>query len=171
VLTITAPKLRQLYAYWAEKRAGRPYPMRADLDPIGLRFILGNLILVDVIGALGGGEPRFRIRLHGTNLAARHGYELTGKMLDELPVGEQRDLARQSFSQVVATGAPLHAHRDRVLDGRNQRYETIILPLSSDGAAIDMLLVGLIHSDEYPGGNPAIPPLPRPAAVSKADLL
>jgi hypothetical protein len=146
---ITAPKLRRLYDYWAETCAGRPYPRRADLDPVAMGFILGNLILVDVLGAPGG-ERRFRIRLHGSNLAARHGYELTGKMLDTLPVGEQRDLARRSFGAVAASGAPLHAYRDCVLDGRQQRYETLILPLSSDGAGIDMLLVGLVHDDERP---------------------
>lgn len=142
---ITAPQLRQLYAYWTARRGCRRFPGRADFDPIGLRFILGNLILVDV---LDGETPRFRIRLHGSNLARRHGYELTGKMLDELPVSEQRDLARRSFTSVAQSGAPLHAHRDLWFDGRRVRYETIVLPLSTDGVAIDMLLVGLIHAEQ-----------------------
>jgi hypothetical protein len=147
VLNVTAPQLRQLHDYWTEKCAGRRYPQRADLDPVAMRFILGNLILVEVLGPPGA-ERRFRIRLHGSNLAARHGYELTGKMLDELPVTEQRVLARESFGSVAASGLPLHAHRDCVLDGRQQRYEALILPLSSDGAALDMLLFGMIHDDE-----------------------
>ena len=67
VPTITAPQLRQLYSYWSERRGTRRYPRRADLDPIGLRFILGNVILVDVIG---GEPPRFRIRLHGRTWSA-----------------------------------------------------------------------------------------------------
>jgi len=153
VPNISAPQLRQLYAYWYERRGNRSYPCRADFDPIDLRFILGNLILVDV---LGGEPPRFRVRLHGSNLSRRHGYELTGKMLDELPVSEQRDLAHRSFTSVAQSGIPLHAHRDLWLNNRRVRYETIVLPLSSDGTAIDMLLVGLIHPDQPLDDLPAL---------------
>jgi hypothetical protein len=56
-------------------------PSRADIDPLDLRFAIGNLILVDAIEA----EPlRFRVRLHGTNLSERMDFDLTGKMLDEM---------------------------------------------------------------------------------------
>jgi hypothetical protein len=48
--TIINPRLQQLYASWLAKRGGRRFPARADFDPIELRFILGNLILVDVVG-------------------------------------------------------------------------------------------------------------------------
>jgi hypothetical protein len=34
---------------------------------------------------------------------------------------------------------------DRMLDGRIQRYEAIILPLSADGARVDRLMVGMIY--------------------------
>lgn len=142
---IVNPRLRQLYEHWLNKCAGRRFPSRADFDPLDLWFILGNLILVDVIES----APRdFRIRLHGTNLVSRHGYELTGKMLDALPIAEQRDRARQTFTTVVTTGEPLHGHRDQLFGERWRHYETIILPLSTDGANIDMLLVGLIHDEE-----------------------
>jgi hypothetical protein len=142
---IIKPRLRQLYELWLSKRAGRRFPPRADFDPVDLRFILGSLILVDVVA---GTPPDFRIRLHGSNLVSRHGYELTGKMLDELPLSEQRDRARQTFNAVVATGELVHGHRDQLFNEVRRRYETIVLPLSSDGANIDMLLVGLIHDDE-----------------------
>lgn len=144
-LEISNPRLRRLYETWLEKQAGKPYPARSDFDPVNdLRFILGNLMLVDVVG---GDPPDFRIRLHGSSLVVRHGYELTGKMLDELPIPEQRDRARQTFSTVVATGEPLHSNRDQLFGDRLRRYEAIVLPLSNNGATVDMLLVGLIHHD------------------------
>jgi hypothetical protein len=143
--SIINPRLQQLYEWWLNKHAGRKFPSRTDVDPVELRFILGNLILVDVIG---NAPPDFRIRLHGSNLAFRHDYELTGKMLDELPIVEQRNRARQTFTTVITTGEPLHGHRDQVFALRSQHYETIILPLSTDGTNIDTLLVGLIHDDE-----------------------
>jgi len=141
------PLLRRLFAYWDEKRAGREMPARADVDPIDLRFILGQLILVDVLPEK---PPRFRIRLHGTELARRAGYELTGKMLDELPSTEFRTLARRSFATTAETRRPFHSIRDRILDGKLRRYETLMLPLSPDGDRVDMLLVGLRYSDMLP---------------------
>ncbi len=123
--TIINRRLQQLYTCWLNKRAERRFPSRADFDPVELRFILGNVLLIDVIE---GATPDFRIRLHGSNLVHRHGYELTGKMLDELPLVEQRERARLAFTTVATTGEPLHAHRDQVFSEglEQQRYETII---------------------------------------------
>jgi hypothetical protein len=142
---IAHPKLRQLYEYWDGKRTGRKMPSRADLDPLEMTFVIGNLILVDVLDET---PPRFKIRLHGTNLSQRAGYELTGKMLDELPVTEFRTLARHSFTQVATTGELTAGKRDRIIDGRFARYETVIMPLSDDGERVDRLIVGLLYDDE-----------------------
>ncbi len=145
MLAIKHPKLQQLFDYWESKRGQRKMPSRADIDPLDMSFIIGNLILVDVIA---GTPLGFRIRLHGTNLTERVGYDLTGKMLAELPQVEFRDLSRLSFTKVSNTGRPLCAVRDRVLDDRALRYETVILPLSGDDAQVDMLLCGLVYDDE-----------------------
>ncbi len=100
---VVDPLLQQLFRYWDGKRAGREMPARGDVDPLDLRFILGQLILVDVLPEK---PPRFRIRLHGTELARRAGYELTGKMLDELPSTEFRTLAQRSFATTATSGRP-----------------------------------------------------------------
>jgi hypothetical protein len=139
---IKHPKLRQLYEYWDEKRGARVMPSRADLDPIDIRFAIGDVILVD---ALDESPPRFRIRLHGTNLSERTNFDLTGKMLDEMPAPEFRELSTRSFRRVLRTREPLHTLAARLLDGRMQRYEAIIMPLSSDGERIDRLILGMIY--------------------------
>jgi hypothetical protein len=139
---IVHPKLQQLYQYWVEKRGERLMPARADLDPIDIRFAIGDVILADVLDET---PPRFRIRLHGTNLSERTNFDLTGKMLDEMPAPEFRDLSHRSFTKVVSTREPLHALSERPLDGRTQRYEAIILPLSGDGERVDRLLIGMIY--------------------------
>jgi hypothetical protein len=141
---IANPKLQRLYEYWVAKCGDRKMPARADLDSIDMAFAMGNIILADVVA---GTPPRFYIRLHGTTLSERVGYDLTGKMLDEMPVPEFRDLAHRSFSKVVATGEPVHALADRLVDNRMQRYEAIIMPLSADGERVDMLLTGLFYDD------------------------
>lgn len=144
-IAITHPKLRRLYDYWVEKRGEREMPSRVDIDPLDILYIVGNVILVDVVE---GDPPGYHIRLHGTNLAERVGYELTGKKLDELPDGEFRALALQSFTWVTNHAQPRHVRADRIIDGRFARYETVILPLSDDGERVTRLLIGLIYDDE-----------------------
>ena len=137
------PALARLHRYWDERRGGRQFPARADIDPIEMRELLGNVLLVDVLR-----EPlRFRIRLHGSRMVERAGYDMTGRMVDELPDTEFRELARRSFTHVAATGLPLLSRRDRVIDGRRMRYETLMLPLAADGRLVDMLLVGFVYLD------------------------
>jgi hypothetical protein len=136
---IVDPLLRRLYDYWNEKRGERPMPSRAHIDPIEMRFILGSLLVADVLRS----PLRFFVRLHGTELVRRAGYELSGKMLDELPQPQFRALTHRSWARSVETRAPFHSVRDRVLDGRMARYEALILPLSRSGEEVEMLLVGM----------------------------
>jgi hypothetical protein len=142
---ITDPKLRRLHDYWAIRRGSRKMPARADLEALEMAFAMGNIILVDV---LPGTPPLFRIRLHGTTLVDRVGFDLTGKMLDEMKETEFREMSRRSFIKVVRTGEPLHATADRAIDGRSARYESIIMPLSDDGERVDKLLIGLVYDDD-----------------------
>ena len=140
---ISHPRLQRLYAYWSAKRGGRKMPSRADIDVLDLRYVLGNLMLVEVIGA----PPRFRIRVHGNNLSERAGYELTGKMLDELPQNEFRKGVGEKWTEVAATGEPMHCDDDMRIKGRPYRYESIILPLSADGETVNMELVAVMPSE------------------------
>jgi len=149
---ITNLRLQRLYDYWCERRGDRRFPARVDIDPLDLTFLMGNLILVDVVDVVEGEQPSFFVRLHGTNLVQRAGYELTGRMLNDLPISEFRQLAMRTFSLVARTGEPFHGNRDRILDERSHRYETLILPLSKDGERVDMLLAGLIYADEREPG-------------------
>ena len=45
---IQHPDLRTLYDYWNERRRERRWPARADINPVDLKFALGNLSLIDV---------------------------------------------------------------------------------------------------------------------------
>jgi hypothetical protein len=139
---IKHPRLRELYDYWDRQRGLRPMPARADIDPLDIRFAIGNVILIDVLESE---LPQFRIRVHGTNLSEQVGFDLTGKMLDEMPLAEFRELTRQSFTKVTTEKQPLHVHRDLMLDRRRRAYETIILPLSTDGERVDRIICGLFY--------------------------
>lgn len=143
-LAFDHPNLQRLYDYWTLKCGIRKMPSRDDIDPLDITYIFGNVTLVDVIE---GEAPRFRIRLLGTNLAQRAGYELTGKILDELPATEFRTLVEQRWNEVAGSGVALKCGRDAVFDERSYRYKSVILPLSPDGEAVNMLMVALIYDD------------------------
>ncbi len=129
--------LRRLYLYWDEKRAGRRFPARRDIDATQLSYILGWINLIDVLH----NPLRFRFRLHGSMIVETVGCDMTGKFLDEYPVSDYRPFLEMVWGETVTRASPTHAFYDRIIDGRPRRFESLRLPLSSDGTTIDMLLV------------------------------
>jgi hypothetical protein len=143
VVPIRDPGLARLYAYWDEKRGSRPFPARADIDPLDLSYALGQIILVDVFH-----DPlRFRIRLYGSNLAERMNFDMTGKDLDAHPCPVFRARVARDWQQTVESRQVSHKLIDEWMDDRRVRYESLRLPLSTDGKVIDMLLVAVMHLD------------------------
>ena len=134
---IPDPRLRGLFEYWESRRYGRDMPLRPDIDVLDLGPWLGNLMLIDVLDD--GRE--FRYRVYGSILAQYYGRDLTGKTTEEVRP-EARDLVRQEYRAVLADRLPSLVQRDRQVKHRTMRVAKLVLPLSSDGAALDMLLVG-----------------------------
>ncbi|MEX0696609.1 MAG: PAS domain-containing protein [Dongiaceae bacterium] len=138
---ITEPKLVRLYDYWQAKRNGRSYPSRADIDPTEMTFVLGNIDLVEI-----SGDPIvFTFRLSGSNIDRNEGFNMQGKTLDEYPLPEHRDTIRRTYLDALSSGEPHYELLDRISDDKLQRYARLILPLSRDGQAIDMFLIGRIE--------------------------
>lgn len=138
-LRFRSDKLRRLYQYWLQKRGDRPMPARRDMDPLDLRFVLGDIALVEVLR-----DPlRYRFRLDGTRQVERFGVDMTGKMLDDLPDTTMRRLTEQSYGNVVASGKPAAYQRDVMTEGRVFVYEVAMLPLQdeSDPGLVGGLLV------------------------------
>lgn len=136
-------RLRRLYGYWNERRQGRAFPARRDLDPTDFAYILGHVLLIEALY-----DPlRFRFRLHGSELARRAGYDMTGKWADALPGDENRMVLLERCRSLVQERRPQMARMARVLDGDMYRYEVMWVPLSDDGDTINMLLGALVYSD------------------------
>jgi hypothetical protein len=128
---------RRLYDDWKARRRGRVFPARADFDPLELRYIIGNLSLLDVLR-----EPvRFRYRVHSTNMTQWLGFDLTGKEIDASPNPERGAAIKDHFAAVVERGEPI-ARLHEWLGGNHRRlkHEALVLPLSRDGATIDMIM-------------------------------
>jgi len=140
---IRDPRLSRFYGYWLEKRGERRMPARRDIDPLDFPYVLGNLMLIDVLA-----DPqRFRVRLHGANIVARMNYDMTGKLLDEVPRPEWRAYILDRCRGLAERGEPLLLSNDLLLDGWTSRYEALWLPLSDDGVRVTLLVCAMIYGE------------------------
>lgn len=133
------PRLKGLLRYWDEKRGSRRFPARSDIDPLDLKSVLGNIVMVDVVQQEDG-SPRFRYRLFGTEFVFYHGADLTGHWLDEIPNTGFRDALISMYRTVIADRSVRMVSYDYMLESRRHRFQAVILPLSSDGEQIDIIL-------------------------------
>lgn len=145
----TAPELRrflekpekraflEFYEYWLQKAAGKGLPSRADLDPLEIPQLLPNVFLVDVVPV---NPRRFRFRLVGTRIAELEG-EMTNAHLDEF-VPNSPGTAMARHYEDAAEGRVYLRHETLSWHSREREhlgYDVLLLPLSPDGTAIDML--------------------------------
>jgi len=130
------PRLRQVYDYWQQKRGTRAMPARRDIEPMELKAVLPQLILVDVEEG-----PRFRYRLFGTAVVEAFGSDPTGKYIDEVMVGAYKAFLLGLYNDMLASKKPIYStsiygtKRDTKL-----WTQRLMLPLSSDGQAVDKVL-------------------------------
>jgi hypothetical protein len=138
---VKTPELKTLLRYWTEKAGDRSMPSRSALDPIiDIPHITPNIWLVDVEGE----PPTFRFRLLGNQVIEHYGSNFTGKRLDEMDFGGRGDAIRREYQETVAARRPIYArHLIKIPEtGRVLMYERLLLPLSDDGKAVNMVLGG-----------------------------
>jgi hypothetical protein len=151
------PTLAALLDYWRQKRHGRPMPCRADLDPVDIPKLLPYVQLVDVID----GGARFRYRLIGTAIVAAFGADSTGRYLEDILTGERLVAAVRHYQRTCETkGAFFVRNKYTTTKDLDITASRVILPLSADGDAVDMILVGQtfeygsrVRSPIGPGGT------------------
>lgn len=133
--------LRRLYDYWRSARADGALPARSDIDPLDMAYVLGHVFLVDIEGD----PPAFRYRLFGAELAEQAHYELTGKTVDEIPAQDMREVLKKAYARVFEIKEAILIHNGRLLDFQPRPYEALLLPMSTDGTAVDMILGALVY--------------------------
>lgn len=132
--------LTELVAYWESKRHGAALPTRSAIEPTEIPRLLSKVFLVEV---LDGGED-FRYRLAGTEVDSLHGQSLSGKRVGDISSPEVASLVRRQYQEAVAAAAPsCHAIRVLAEDGKYWSYERVLLPLTTDGRTISLLLGGV----------------------------
>lgn len=130
-------RLKRVFDYWQSRCGDRVMPSRSDIDPTEIPDLLSFIALVDVLD-----NPRdFRIRLVGTSIRDIAGTEMTGKVIaDVFPPAFHAEVFKH-WNEIVDRKTPKVASgRHWVSDRSHIKWEGILLPLSSDGATVNMML-------------------------------
>mgnify|MGYP001162381607 CR=1 FL=1 len=130
--------LRILQAYWADLPAGCRVPRAAAVNPARMKPALGYVMLLDV---LEGGRD-FRYRVYGSAIAARSGFDATGRTVTELPVAPLTEYFLAGYRACLRRVAPLFTRHAPPVLLHVVGWDRLILPLEDDGGAIARLLVG-----------------------------
>ena len=127
---------------WCRKCGKRTMPARRDFDPVDMVTFLPGIALIDVVDD----DRRFVYRLIGTREVAMRGNDPTGKGIAEGFYASSAEAALASYEDVVARRAARFEQRRFVTpDGRIGNEQTVILPLSDDGQAINMIIAYTHH--------------------------
>lgn len=153
---LATPYLSGLLDFWLTKcTAGRP-PVPSSIAPADLRPWKDNIVVFEVIGDDGGettnGSGAFVYSYYGKALAAAFGHSRLGATLDDLPA-EQRAILQPEYESVRRERLPVARVYTADFGGRQRSWERLVLPMSSDGASIDKLLVAAYELTVRPTGG------------------
>ncbi|MEO9904347.1 PAS domain-containing protein [Nisaea sp.] len=149
-------RLQRLLSYWREKADGRTGASIASIDPTEMRFVLGYLMLLDVIED--GFD--FRYRLYGTMISERFGRDVTGSTLRQF--GDREFIISfflGSYQAVTDRRQPLLTVHYPKHTSETASWTRLILPLKDENDEITRLLVGQIPGEWRP-----TPPGTEPSA-------
>lgn len=136
------PKLAALHAWWTEKQraGGGRLPSRADVNPADIPRLLPHIALLDILT-----DPLdYRYRVVGTRLVEMMGAERTGKRMREVLTPPAIEATVELMTQLLRTREPLAFSGTLFWLGKDYiEFDTLILPLSSDGERVDMAVMGL----------------------------
>ena len=135
VAIVQSQRIRRLNVYW-QARANGKVPSRSEIDPVDVRDLLPNLVMIDVIG-----DPaRFRYRLVGTRVVQYTGFDFTGRCIDEM-VFQGRDFILECYRRMLAEKRPVFGHYAWLVRSRHfGQCEFGVFPLSDDGTTVNRVI-------------------------------
>ncbi len=134
------PRFRRLADYLAAKAPPGHLPGRQHIDPAEIYDIAPYVMMIDVIREEGR-EPRYRIRLMGTEVVALQGANGTGKFADEILTDPEGIKIIRRYDEILRTRQPQYRRGTVATVGRtHMHYERIAFPLARDGENVDMLI-------------------------------
>jgi hypothetical protein len=140
---IDAPRdalLRTLHEYWNKVRGSRPMPSRADIDPVEIPKLLPYILMYNVTP--GGG---YTIRLVGEAVEQFVGRNATGEAAGTVMNPRAAEMMVTILDAVATERVPkFRSGKAHWYEEKNYRdFEACFLPLSADGATVDIILGGV----------------------------
>jgi hypothetical protein len=133
------PLVGRLYDYWLGVRPPGRLPGRQHIVPEDIAPLWSRLWLLDVTRR----PLRYRYRFCGSELVRALGGEVTGRWLDEVhPHLIANAQSRERFRFMAATGCPTWRRGPPLWEGNDDHrtVESCVVPLASDGVAVDKML-------------------------------
>jgi hypothetical protein len=130
-----------LYRYWLAKRGSRSMPARSDINPADIPALLPYMMLVDKL------DNQLRWRLVGTAAVREIGRDPTGSIVGAhiSTAPETAAAVRATYERVFSTAHPIFSTGElEVKSGANHNISVLLLPLSDDGAGVNMAVSTLI---------------------------
>lgn len=129
--------LQGAFRYWADKAAGRPFPMRKELDPSEIKGLLPHLSIFERVGE----PPRYRCRLTGTKVVAAVGCNFADRFLDEYLTPDDADFIARQLERVTASGLPLYVASSFRAGNNDMATERLLLPFGLESGAVQVVMV------------------------------
>lgn len=134
-------KLQRLFAYWQTLGRDGRIPSRRDIDPVEIPDLLPNIFLLDVVGD----AEDFVFRLAGTLVEDAFSMPLRGKSITEIQRLAGTDVPVAHHIEVARGGGPRYREGKMRVAGREHwKIQRLLLPLASDGRAVDVLMGGAV---------------------------
>ena len=139
------------YNYWVSLLAGRAYPAIQDVDPHNIEDFGPHSVLLDF-----SGDPEDpEIAFLGRALRVECGLDAHIRRISEVPSRSLLSRLTDHYLQIIANRAPIGFEAEFVSQrGHNTLYRGILMPLSSDGEAIDFIY-GVINWKEMADADTA----------------
>jgi hypothetical protein len=134
-------KLQRLYDYWRSRCRDGALPSRRDIDPLDIPDLLANVFMLDVIGD----AEDFVFRLAGSLVEEAFSMPLRGRSIAEIQKAAGTPIPVAQHVEVARGGGPRYREGSMLVAGREHwRTHRLLLPLSSDGDRVDVLMGGAI---------------------------
>ncbi len=135
--------LSALVAFWRASAGEKELPARTDLDLSQLGSVRDHVFWVDISPA----PYRFRVRQTGAMIDETFGRSFAGRWIDD-PAAHFFE--RGNVADYVHTAIHQRPHftcgQTLSVSSRRIQYMRMLLPLSSDGTAVDGILGGVVTS-------------------------
>ncbi|MGH7005012.1 MAG: PAS domain-containing protein [Alphaproteobacteria bacterium] len=143
--TIEEKPLAQLYAYWREAAAGRPFPLNVELRPERFAAALQHIGIIERAETPRAG---LRIRLCGSDIENKDFGITRGAYIEDAQPPWYRDHLAPEIEAAMARVAPVYQRVETEMDEQKVAFARLLLPLTGDGRGGDMLLVAAIRPSD-----------------------